>query len=239
MKYINLNRLLTAGAAALLLSLPMTACSKSDSQNSSEVQQTEDSSAAEETTETSASDASAEKTGATGTQPSDAPSDSTYSSEASVSTADSSGTDDTDKPDPTAMTVYGDALTASAGEKHVAVPVKIRNNTGYSMIGITLHYDTALNCVTTETLLAECTPGEAASGLNVKCYVNQQAGSIGMGGIHAGSLTADGILFTCYFDVPEDAKAGTTYQFSPKINSMSNESGLLTCETEDFTLTVQ
>ena len=41
MQYINLNRLLTAGAAALLLSLPLTACSKDDPQSGAEVQITD------------------------------------------------------------------------------------------------------------------------------------------------------------------------------------------------------
>lgn len=248
MNYINLNRILTSGAAALLLALPMTACSKDDPQSAPDAQMTGTAASAQET------DESADLTALT-VEPEQ--NGSSFITSASASSSVSSAKDaaqtaetvrqetgstkaEQNSRDSAAPVISGTGLTASAGEKRVAVPVTVRNNPGFAMIGISLHYDKTLTCLTTDSLLADYTLGEVAKGMTANCYVNKTDGTVGLGGISAGNLTADGEIFTCYFDIPEDAETGHTYQFSPSINYSSDVAGTpVAFETAVFTLTIQ
>ena len=247
MQYINLNRLLTAGAAALLLSLPLTACSKDDPQSGAEVQITDTTASESDSTLCTESEQSSEKL----TRSSKA---AVYSGTVPVSSAETleasaAGTDRHDpettgtqqnRPDSDVPTVSGDALTASAGEKHVAVPVTVHSNPGFAVIGISLQYDEGLTGLTAQVPAADYTLGEVGSGMMAQCYINPAKHMVGFAGLSSVDLTADGVLFTCYFDVPADAKSGQTYLFRPEITYANNvKTGKVSFETADFTLTIK
>ncbi len=227
MKYINLNRLFSAGAAALLLALPMTACNKNGQSEATAGTgtMTAAQSTAPDSTGTSASGSTAAETG----------------SAAEDGTA-KTGTGQTKAADQTGAVplICGDSLTASAGEKHIAVPVRLENNPGFAVIGLSLIYDPALIGVTDKVPAAEFTLGEAAADMNAQCYVNPEKHMIGFAGYRTENVTADGTLFTCYFDVPDDAKPGQVYPFSLVAKDATTFSGeKASFQTADFTLTVQ
>lgn len=245
MKYLNLQRVFSVGAAALLLALPLTSCSKEGS--SEPVGSSTGTSVAQTTgtgVETAASGDAVQSDSTT------AASGTTQRPASSANQADSTdgtkpGAEQSDQttaaaPDSSAPQLCGDPLTAAPGEKRVAVPVKVKNNPGFAVIGLSLFYDAALTGVTVNTPAADFTLGDAAPDLNAQCFVNQDRHTVGFAGYQTENVTADGTLFTCYFDVPEDAKSGQVYQFSMKLTEATTLTGeKVSLAAAGFPLTVR
>lgn len=139
-----------------------------------------------------------------------------------------------------ASALYGDNITAKAGAKHVPVTVSIKNNPGISFMGIRLSYDAALTPVFEDGLLTEYVDGTVTKGVMSTCAANSKKLLLGYSAAAAANLTEDGSLFTCYFDLPDNAKPGTVYQFRLESKDVSNADGkVFTFEYLPFTLTVQ
>lgn len=139
-----------------------------------------------------------------------------------------------------ASALYGDNITAKAGAKHVPVTVSIKNNPGISFMGIRLSYDAALTPVFADGLLTEYVDGTVTKGVMSTCAANSKKLLLGYSAAAAANLTEDGSLFTCYFDLPDNAKPGTVYQFRLESKDVSNADGkVFTFEYLPFTLTVQ
>ncbi len=140
----------------------------------------------------------------------------------------------------TVSTLYGDSITAKAGAKHVPVTVSIRNNPGIAFMGIRMIYDPALTPVFTDGLFTEYLDGTVTQGISSTCAANVKKQLLGYSAAAGANLTADGSLFTCYFDLPADSKPGTVYQFRLESKEVSNSEGtVFEFEYLPFTLTVQ
>ena len=141
---------------------------------------------------------------------------------------------------PSAPAFYCEDITVSAGEKNIPVSVMVRNNPGYAFVGLSLYYDPALTCHMTEGVNADYITGDAGEKLTTECMVNTQKSIVGFGAFHAGDLTENGTVFTCFFDLPADAKPGQTYQFRLEMVEVTNASGKNPpFETAGCTMTVR
>ena len=108
-------------------------------------------------------------------------------------------------------------VTAKAGAKEVPVTVKLWNNPTYSGMGVRLYYDGALKPKTGDGDTCEHLPGEAADGMLTTCLVDVNQHLIGFAVMALKRASANGDLFTVYFDVPADAKPGTEYPLTLEI----------------------
>ena len=198
-----------------------------DSGSSKPESQAADESAAESDTE------SAKKTGDSAQQPSGTSAADSPADTPSVSPADSP----TDPPAPAqtdSPAEIGDALTigiadtihAAAGQQRVPVTVCVWNNTGFAMAGIRLYYDEPLHArELTDDHDAECEPGDTVSAFLTTCACNADKHLIVFAGFATEETTANGAVFTCYFDIPDDAESGTRITLRPEIADFADIAG--------------
>ena len=112
-------------------------------------------------------------------------------------------------------------ITAHPGEKNVAVSVQFWNNPGFLTSGIQLFHDPAIRPVMDNDKL-RYTLGEAADGLTAICSYGAEQRIVGFASFGTADSTKDGALYTCYFDIPDDAEPGTVYTFTTAIVSMND-----------------
>ena len=136
---------------------------------------------------------------------------------------------------------YAENITAAAGAKHVPVTVSIRDNPGIASFSVRFFYDAALTPAMLSKLDAEFENGTVTAGVTSVCACNQTKRIVGYtAGAGAAELTADGTVFTVYFDVPADAKSGTVYQFTMESKGVVSRAGAdLVVGAQPFTLTVK
>lgn len=148
------------------------------------------------------------------------------------SSADAAGTEASDAFEIGSELTIGIApTTASAGQKKVPVSVQVWNNTGFSACGIRLDFDAALTPLSNgnvsqisgapETLIDR---GEVMNNFLTSCLIGEAEHRIAFGAMSTETADSDGILFTCYFDVPEDAASGTEYRIACEMDSLNDAS---------------
>ena len=130
-----------------------------------------------------------------------------------------------------ALTIGIPPVTAHAGDKAVPVDVKIWNNPGYNGAGIQILYDAALTPLQgtevnefSDAPAGKCDLGEAAEGFLKSCLIGVEDHMIAFGTMGGEDCTADGTIFTVYFDIPEDAPSGHSFTLSCVLDSISNDS---------------
>lgn len=118
-------------------------------------------------------------------------------------------------------------IKAKAGQKSVPVSIKVSNNPGYSFCGVRLIYDKKL--IPQADYEADSngnTPvydvGPAAGRAMTECVLAPENRIVAFGMISKDECTADGILFTAYFDIPADAASGTVYKLESGVERIVN-----------------
>ena len=172
---------------------------------------------------------------------SDAPSAADSSSSDASSAADSSSEEQSDD----ALTIGIAPMTAKPGQKRVPVDVEIWNTPGYTGAGFQIGYDPALKPYTAGTQPgmdlpdAEIIKGSAAEGFLTSCMVGEEVKLIAFGCMGMEAQPDDGVIFTCFFDVPTDAAVGTEYHFPINIDSVTTEeSDNVKCSVREGVLTI-
>ena len=130
-------------------------------------------------------------------------------------------------------------VQAHAGDKNVAVPVIVHGNIGFSAGGFSFFCDSALSLSPDP----EFDPTEDREEYNVRAEStklmkgmmtvtkgedNPNCASIGF--TIGNNMTSDGTILFLYYDVPEDAAAGSTYQIRMKVYNLEKYSD----EAEDL-----
>lgn len=145
------------------------------------------------------------------------------------------------------MTMYVEPVSAHAGDKSVPVSVSVKNNRGFAATGVQLFYDPALKPVKTgETSQISAIPfakyqlGEQYKDFMSTCMVGEEKHIVAFSAMHTENCTVDGTLFTVYFDIPDDAKAGTQYAFQCNVDSMTDSTQQkMEIQTENAFLTIE
>ncbi len=126
------------------------------------------------------------------------------------------------------LTIGVKSFTAHAGDKAVPVSVEIWNNPGFAATGIQLFYDPKLKPVVTEETspattfpFAKCDLGSATEGFLKSCLVGEEKHLIAFGGMSTEDSKKDGVMFTVYFDIPEDVPAGQEFTFTCVMDSLN------------------
>ncbi len=113
-----------------------------------------------------------------------------------------------------------DDIVVAAGTTKVPYRVMLYNNPGYGFVGMRLFYDTTLKPYMDEERgqdEMEITTGDATQGFMFSCMRNEAQKMIGAAAFGAADCKSDGVMFTCYFDIPADAASGTVYEFSAEV----------------------
>lgn len=157
--------------------------------------------------------------------------------ETSSSASDSSKADSSTPPalsDPDAMpentysapTMLCDNIVVKAGTEKVPYRVILYQNPGYAFTGFRILYDDALTPYTTDDMgTVEMVTGDALSGFMSTCINSDEDNMIGFGAFCTEDKTTDGIVFTCYFDIPADAASGTVYPFTLEVVDFNTLAG--------------
>lgn len=120
-------------------------------------------------------------------------------------------------------TLYAESVTVQPGEKGVGLSVYIKDNPGYSACGIRVYYNEAITPHLSETGHIDYEVGPAADEVVSDVVVNTKKKIIGFGAMTgSGTETDDGLMFTVYFDVDENAKAGS-YPLKVEVDKMLDE----------------
>lgn len=138
-------------------------------------------------------------------------------------------------------------VTVHAGDKNVPVSVQIWNNPGFSAAGIQVFYDSKLKPVTiasdnqfSDAPGGKCDLGDAAEGFLKSCLVGVEDHVIAFGGMAGQDSMEDGTIFTVYFDIPDDAPSGQSFDLTCVIDSISNAGKTkLNPKTYNGTITVE
>lgn len=110
------------------------------------------------------------------------------------------------------ITLVIDSITAKAGEQNVPVRIMLFNNSGFINSGVRIQYADALQPhYNTEDNKTEYALGSVCEDFLSASVVDPAKHLIGFVSAGAEAATADGIVFTIYFDIPSDAKSGTIY----------------------------
>lgn len=131
-------------------------------------------------------------------------------------------------------------VQAHAGDKNVAVPVIVHGNTGFSSGGFLFPCDPALSLSpdpefdpdkdsANKNVRAESTKLMKACLMSVTTPVSDPNFAF-IGFASAKNTVSDGTAFILYYDVPEDAAAGSTYQIRMKVYNLEKHSD----EAEDL-----
>ena len=183
-------------------------------------------------------------------EPESSAAESQQSSEApaeSSEPADAPESDAASQPDEETNAVIGfETVTAKPGDKKVPLTVVIRNNPGFSGAGLQIAYDPALSPQLGETDPDYEIPdaiyeaGPVLESFLTTCMVGEENHLIAFGCMGSQPATKDGVLFTCYFDVPEDAAPGTEYHFQGNLDSMNSGTGTdQVCRIEEGILKIE
>lgn len=117
----------------------------------------------------------------------------------------------------------GENVTAKAGSSRVPVTVSMTDNPGFSFIGVKLGFDAALHAVTLDSDgTGDFTSGDILGNSLAVCTVSPTKPLLALSAASSADLSADGTLFTCYFDIPADAKSGTVYTLDYSVKDMYN-----------------
>ncbi len=117
-------------------------------------------------------------------------------------------------------TIACDDIVVAAGTTKVPYRVMVYNNPGYGFVGMRLFYDTTLQPYMDAERgqdELEIAIGEGAQGFMFSCLNNTAQKMIGAAAFGSTDCKADGVMFTCYFDIPADAASGTVYDFSAEV----------------------
>ncbi len=117
-------------------------------------------------------------------------------------------------------TVVCDDIVVAAGTTKVPYRVMLYNNPGYGFMGMRVYYDTTLKPYMDAAKgddEMEVKQGDAMSGFLFSCMNNTEQKMIGAAAFGSVDSKSDGVMFTCYFDIPADATSGTVYDFDIEI----------------------
>ncbi len=117
-------------------------------------------------------------------------------------------------------TLVCDSIVVEAGSKKVPYRVLLYNNPGFGFVGLRLSYEGPLTPYMDEAKgkdEMEVTLGAAMSNFMVSCMNSPEQKLIGAAGFSGSDSEFDGIMFTCYFDIPADAAPGTVYDFALEV----------------------
>ena len=117
------------------------------------------------------------------------------------------------------INVIADEVYAASGEQ-VSYSVYLKENSGYSSIGVRLYYDPQLVPVTISENQAEVTPGDAVTGMGIDHTLNKPLNMIAVAFLSDNNKKTEGTLFTVKFDVPKDAVPGTKYPLTMAIDKL-------------------
>ncbi|MCR4761363.1 MAG: hypothetical protein K5705_14065 [Oscillospiraceae bacterium] len=122
------------------------------------------------------------------------------------------------------LTVGVGTVHARAGQKAVPVTFRIWNNPGFSMGGFKITYDPVLVPLLagTNDIDAKFDLSPAISGATAYGAVNFNTRAVAVGIFNPENLTAEGALFTVYFDIPENAQPGTAYSLKVEADSITD-----------------
>lgn len=123
-----------------------------------------------------------------------------------------------------AIVIQGIEQLVDIGES-VAFPVSVENNSGICNAGIVLNYDPALTPVLDANGLLVYDLGDIAESRKstVALAVNKEEHMISFTMAGSKNDTRNGMLFTVYFDIPEDAEPRTSYGVGVSAPLLSNE----------------
>ena len=122
------------------------------------------------------------------------------------------------------LTVGVGSVHARAGQKAVPVTFRIWNNPGFSMGGFKISYDPALVPLLagTNDIDAKFDLSPSISGATAYGAINFNTRAVAVGIFNPENLTAEGALFTVYFDIPENAQPGTVYALKVEADSITD-----------------
>lgn len=139
-------------------------------------------------------------------------------------------------------TILGDRIVVAAGTEKVPYRVILYNNPGYGFAGIRLTYGTALKPYLEEGNTAEFMDGAATDSFLTTCLNSPTEHMLGFAGFASDGADSkeDGIMFTCYFDIPADAASGTVYDFKLEVVDFNTVAGdAVAVDTVSGSITVQ
>lgn len=114
---------------------------------------------------------------------------------------------------------------AKPGQKDVPVEVKMTNNPGYAAGGIKVFYDPALTPKVDEEGAGVSEDGPAVGKAATYCAVNPDKHIVAFGLLGAENSKEDGTVFTCFFDLPDDAKSGSVYSLKTGLDAIRTATG--------------
>lgn len=119
-------------------------------------------------------------------------------------------------------------VEAHAGATAV-IPIKIKQNPGFSSCGFRVTYNTALTPKLNFFGNPSCELGTVGKGLSTTVYLNKQEQMIGFQASSSSNRTGDGTIFTLPFVVPQNAVAGDSYTVAVQVDYLddTNHSNLL------------
>lgn len=144
---------------------------------------------------------------------------------------DNSQTDAQTDPPPSKkydITITAETVKAKAGQENVPVKVTVSNNRGVTNGGITIDYPADIRPKVTDE------NGTLSYKLGMDWISAMTAGTTNdTNGVHrlgfaffsqdGTNITANSTIFTCYFNIPENAKSGTEYKLDLKPNMFQRE----------------
>lgn len=123
-----------------------------------------------------------------------------------------------------AFTFEAETVTAAAGAKKVPFTVRLHNNPGISLASLTMSYGALLPNGDEKTNTAQYTEGIKTGGVT-SCMYNNETQLMAFAVMAQSDFSANGDLFTVYFDLPKDAKSGAEYPVTVKVSSCTNQVG--------------
>lgn len=114
-------------------------------------------------------------------------------------------------------TIVCDNIVVAAGTTKVPYRVMLYNNPGYGFVGLRVFYDGALQPYMDEERgedEIEIITGDGMGGFMFSCMNSTAQHMIGLAAFGSADCKSDGVMMTCYFDIPADAASGTVYEFS-------------------------
>lgn len=116
-----------------------------------------------------------------------------------------------------------ETVRAKPGQKDVPVSISIQENPGYMVCSVKLDYDAALSPkMTGEQYMNVFDQGDATKEAIGTCAANPDKHLIAFTCMGQKDITANGVLFTVYFDIPADAAPGTVYPIKAQMNGFVN-----------------
>ena len=114
-------------------------------------------------------------------------------------------------------------IHAKAGQKSVPVSVKISNNPGFAAGGIRVIYDAGIfPKYDPETNEGVSDPGPAVGSALTYCSVAADNRIVAYGVLGSKDCDEDGAVFTCYFDIPDNAPSGKVYKLRTEIEELND-----------------